>query len=327
MSVARGRSLTRLLSIVEALRAARRGLTIRQLVERTDGSRASIYRDLNVLRAAGLPVDKLQSAGEMRYVLAGSTGTYALTPLQLAALVAGRRSLSPLEGTRLVRELDVFLRQVRAQPQAAGHVHLPLAHTFAPDRMTIIDRALDQNRCVRIRYRGTRDAAASWRLVEPVELRVSALQPYLVAYDRDGGRFKSYKLVRISQVQMLTEPARSRARYDGNKEFAHSRGIWSGPTHEVVVRVHKAVARFVREWPLHRDQRVDDTPAGDVIVHARVAGLEESLRWVLSWGKLAEVLQPAELRQRLADELESAVALYRPKRRRAERGVSSLETR
>ena len=50
-----GRSLTRWLSMVEALRVERRGLSVTQLIERTGGSRASTYRHLNVLRAVGLP--------------------------------------------------------------------------------------------------------------------------------------------------------------------------------------------------------------------------------------------------------------------------------
>jgi proteasome accessory factor B len=313
---------------MEALRATKRGLTVVQLIERTASSRASIYRDLDILRGAGLTIDKVPANGEMRYVLAAVSGTSATraTPLQLAALITARRALSPLEGTRLTRELDLLIRQLSALPRPPSRVHIGLSHALAPERLSIIDRALEQSRCVRIRYRGTTDAAASWRTVEPVELRVSAEQPYLVAYDRSSERFKIYKLARMTQVQPLRERARALANYQPEKLFAQTRGIWSGDVHEVAVRLSREVARFAGEWPLHKSQSVTDLAQGAVVVRARVAGLREPLRWVLSWGRRAEVLEPAELRELVIAELTAALRSYRGDRERAKRRVSSVET-
>jgi predicted DNA-binding transcriptional regulator YafY len=326
VSATRGRSLTRLLSMVEALRVARRGLTVAQLIERTGGSRASAYRDLNILREVGLPIDKLPIAGEMRHVLATDSSAQQVTPLQFAALLAGRRALSPLEGTRVVRELDGLMRQAAPRRRSVLRVHVPLSHAVAPAHLTIIDRALDQGKCVRIRYRGADDTAPAWRLVEPVELRVSAQQPYVVAFDRVGARYKTYKLARISQVQLLSERARAAADYDPKKLFEHSRGIWSGAAYDVAVQLRGSVARFATEWPLQREQTISDLSNGDVVVRARVAGLQEPLRWVLSWGRNAEALEPAELRQLVFEELSATVAGYRRAGRGGKRGVSSVET-
>jgi proteasome accessory factor B len=309
------------------LRASRRGLTAAQLIERTGGSRASIYRDLNVLRDAGVPIDKRPIAGEMRHVLevdAGATER-ALTPLQVAALLTGRRALSGLEGTRLVREFDVLLRQLACCTRPLVRVHVPVSHAMAPDRLMIIDRALDQSKCLRIRYRSDGDTAPSWRNVEPVGLRMSAQQPYLVAYDKANKRYKTYKLARLSQVQLLNERVRSVADYNPEEHFKHSRGIWSGETHDIAVRLRKAVARFAAEWPLHREQSIEDLPNGDVIVRARVAGLQEPLRWVLSWGRQAEALEPVELRDLVVAELDAAREGYRGGGDE-KRGVSNVET-
>jgi predicted DNA-binding transcriptional regulator YafY len=326
VSAARGQSLTRLLAMVEALRVARRGLTAAQLLERTGGSRASTYRDLNILREVGLPIDKLPVAGEMRYMLTPDSSAQRVTTLQLAALMTGRRALSPLEGTRLVRELDELMRQAAPRPRITLRVHVPLSHAVAPAHLTIIDRALDQGKCVRIRYRGVDDTAPTWRLIEPVELRVSAQQPYVVAYDRADARYKTYKLARVSQVQLLGERAQAVADYDPKTCFEHSRGIWSGSAYDVAVQLNASVARFAAEWPLQREQTILDLPNGDVVVRARVAGLQEPLRWVLSWGRNAEALEPAELRQMVIDEMSEALGAYRRRGSSGKRGVSSVET-
>jgi predicted DNA-binding transcriptional regulator YafY len=226
----------------------------------------------------------------------------------------------------LVRELDGLMRQAAPRRRSALRVHVPLSHAVAPAHLTIIDRALDQGRCVRIRYRGVDDAAPAWRLVEPVELRISAQQPYVVAYDPVHARYKTYKLARISQVQLLTERARAAADYDPKKLFEHSRGIWSGPAYDIAVQLHEKVARLAPEWPLHREQTISDLSNGDVVVRARVAGLQEPLRWVLSWGRNAQALEPAELREMVIEELAATVAEYRRADADGKRGVSSVET-
>lgn len=328
MSATRGKSLTRLWTIVEALRTARRGLTVAQLTERTGGSRASIYRDFEVLRDAGVPIDKVPLSGEMRHVLAleRASADRAATPLQVAALLTARRSLSALEGTRLVREFDALLREVKGRPHTPPRVHLSTSQALAPDRLSVIDRAMDQGKCLRIRYRGTNDAAPSWRNVEPVELRVSAEQPYLVAFDRAHKRYKTYKLARLSHARLVNERATAMAGYKPEIEFAHSRGIWSGEAHEVLVRLDRRVARFAAEWPLHRRQSIEGVANGDVLVRARVAGLAEPLRWALSWGRRAEVLQPPQLREMVIAEFAGGLNVYRVRTAGRKRVVSNVET-
>ena len=149
----RGASLTRLWTIVEALRAARRGLTAAQLLQRTGASRATIYRDLSVLRASGVPVDKRAIVGEMRYVLSGAESARAATPLQLAALLTARRALGTLEDTRLVRELDALIRGLSGVPPTSPAVHYPPARALAPKRLVDFDRALEHARVLRLRRR------------------------------------------------------------------------------------------------------------------------------------------------------------------------------
>jgi predicted DNA-binding transcriptional regulator YafY len=301
---------------------------VAQLIDRAGASRASIYRDLAVLRDAGVPIDKAQVSGEMRHLLArdGAVVDRAATPLQVAALLTARRSLSPLQGTRLVREFDALLRELKGRPQVAAQVHLPTSQALAPDRLSTIDRAMDRGKCVRIRYRGANDSAASWRNVEPVELRVSAEQPYLVAYDRKQERYKTYKLARLSHTRLLDERAIALAGYKPEIEFAHSRGIWSGEVFEVLVRLRRDVARFATEWPLNRVQSVEAMVNGDVLVRARVAGLVEPLRWVMRWGMKAEVLQPTQLRDMVIAEFSGGLDVYGARKVGRKRGVSSVET-
>lgn len=130
----------------------------------------------------------------------------------------------------------------------------------------------------------------------------------------------------MTQALVLTERASAAERYDPATVFEHSRGVWSGESFEVTAVIGTAVARFVHEWPLDPRQAVQRLDNGDVVVRARVAGLKESLRWILSWGKNATVQGPVELRDMVVAELEDALGAYRARTDKLQRGVSDVET-
>jgi hypothetical protein len=58
------------------------------------------------------------------------------------------------------------------------------------------------------------------------------------------------------------------------------------------------------------EQELEPQADGGVIGCGRVAGVVETTPWVLSWGKEAEALEPAELRARVRDQLTGALAPY-----------------
>lgn len=98
--------------------------------------------------------------------------------------------------------------------------------------------------------------------------------------------------------------------YDPDEVFRHTVGIWSGEPVDVVIRLSEMGARFLADWPLSEEQRVEPLPDGGAVVRATVAGDVEVLRWVTRWGRHAEVLKPERLRAMVADELRAALRAY-----------------
>ncbi len=65
-SVMRDR-IVRLCVLLQALRASRRGLTVAMLVAETGSCRATVYRDLRVLRDAGVWIERELVNGQARH--------------------------------------------------------------------------------------------------------------------------------------------------------------------------------------------------------------------------------------------------------------------
>ena len=306
------RMLVRQWQLVLELAANRYGLTIRQLIERGGASKQTVYRDLLALRAAGVPLVSRISNGEARHRLLRDVELpeLGLTALQVSALHLARAELEPLAGSAFVAELDAFLSKLRpAEPQhsfrfatkAVGHPHV----------VRLVERAIRTKRRARIEYRAvSRGGASSVVHVEPLLLRVSDGNPYFRAYCVERAAERTYKIARVVKIELTDEAATHVPRVAADEAYAGAVKTWSGDLTTVRISLDPDVAWLAVEYPLVRDQRVEPSKDGGVVIEARVAGVIEAARWVLSWGGAAEALAPLELRKAVRAELARALEKY-----------------
>ena len=86
----------------------------------------------------------------------------------------------------------------------------------------------------------------------------------------------------------------------------------SGPDHEVLVRFSPMVAQNVAEVVWHKTQQTTLNPDGTLDFRVTVSGLNEISWWILGYGDQAEVLQPPELRQLIAQRARRLADRYGP---------------
>jgi predicted DNA-binding transcriptional regulator YafY len=301
--------IVRICMLIEALRGARRGLSITALVAQTGASRATVYRDLEVLRAAGLAIEKELVNGQARHrILDGSVGRLALGAPYVAAIALAREGLAALEGTEALAALDAILADRRA---TTGHVRAQESvGPRAPAIVRALDRAIRDGRRVRISYRGVKDATWRWREVDPGALQLQRGELYLWAWAIEARAWRTFKLARMRGVETTQLASAPHPGLAEVMALRHAVRVWSGPLEDVAVRIAAEVAWLADEQPLVPDQRVEQQADGTVIVRATVAGLVEATRWVLRWGAHACVLEPRALRDAVRDELSRALAGY-----------------
>ncbi len=311
------RVLARQWRLVQELNRSRMGLSIKRLQEVAESSRSTVYRDLELLREAGVFIEPVTVNGEARYRMLRplELPNLGLNALQVSALHLARAELQGLDGAGFVAELDALLasygppeRQLRFRFAAQS----PEPSSSRGPIMKGIERALAGHRRARIEYR-TADSGGEPEVleIEPLLVHVVRGQPYVRAYcvERKGER--TYKLNRISRFELLKDAATYEPKEPPHRAFDHSVKAWTGKPAPVRVRLESEVGWLAAEYPLIADQRIASNPDGSVTVSANVAGVTEAMRWVLSWGGAAEALSPPQLREATYTELEKAVAKYR----------------
>jgi len=84
----------------------------------------------------------------------------------------------------------------------------------------------------------------------------------------------------------------------------------------VVIRFQRKVATNVAEVTWHKTQQVDWNDDGTMDFRVTVDGLHEISWWILGYGNQAEVQEPDELREMIAEHAAGMLKAYRPRKRR-----------
>ena len=93
--------------------------------------------------------------------------------------------------------------------------------------------------------------------------------------------------------------------------MAKSFGVFHGDG-DVHVKIHFAttVARYVQESNWHPSQEITTQEDGSLVAEFDLDGTEEIKRWVMSFGRHAEVLGPERLREEIVSETEVMLHEY-----------------
>jgi proteasome accessory factor B len=304
--------LGRQLRLLRVLGEHRGGLSSQKLAERLKVSRPTVDRDLKALRDhVGIAIARKRVTGEVRHVLEGAPLALAATPTERAALQLAYHALASLTGTSARGALGALSEQLANEATPHVRVRPPHREPIAPNVLASLERAMQTGRRVRVRARVAKHGGRPTTYhLDPLAIRSSGLDPYLDAWAVERGALRTFKIARIEEVEVLAERADEHPDVDLDALFASAVKTWQGDETRVRVRIASEAAWSVREYPLVAGQLVFHEPDGAVIVEADVAGLVEVSRWVLSWGRHAEVLEPAALRERVREELSVALGRY-----------------
>jgi proteasome accessory factor C len=320
-------------SLAILLADSRAGRSVRSVLDELAISRKTFYRDVTFLRDLGAPIVDSIVNGEARYRLRSAALPPLVPRLRRAALELACEALGVLRGSRLFAEIERLRESVARSPTSRAVARAASSSSSAaPEVLDAIERAIDHGRALRVLYRGAKDAEPRERHIVPLEMRLVKGHVYLEAHDLEARVGRTFKVARIlAATSAETIDLRS---LPAAVSDSASVVVWSGDPIQVEIRIAPEVVRFLAEYPLHPDQTVTAQADGSALVRARVAGHQEVSKWVLGWGRNAEVRSPPSLRIYVRDELAAALGPYQPEPRperpgvvRALQGVSSIATR
>ncbi len=288
-------------------------------------NKRTIFRDLDALRQAGVPLafDKHDN----RYSIPGAfflpptnfTAAEALASLSLSAEM-GRRDRLPFyeaahsAALKLENSLPLALRQELRSLRRAIHFR-PAQLSRLEGKETAYQKLVNAHaarRTLDVTYDSFNENQMIHTVLHPYQLLFSRRSWYVIGYSSLHREIRTFNLSRIHNLQVLSEkfvypPTFRLERYLGN--------AWEiipepGRDKQVLVRFKPMVARNVAEVVWHKTQETTFLRDGSLEFRVRVSGLREISWWILGYGDQAEVLQPARLRKMIAERAHHMSAMY-----------------
>ena len=315
----------RLLSILLLLQVHRR-MTARDLAKRLEVSERTIYRDMEALSAAGVPVTAERGTGGGCILL--DTYRTNLTGLNEAEI----QTLFLTQPPHLLADLGLHNAAEAAliKLQAA----LPTMHRrdadFVRQRIYIdtagwydrsedvpfllpLQQAIWQERKLCLIYQ--RDNVTVERLVDPLGLVAKGSVWYLIAAVERVPR--TYRISRIQGVRVVEEACERPQDFDLAAYWKQSAVSFRAnlPRYPVTVRVSpETLQQIYRIGRVRIEQSEQPASDGWVELHLLFESAEEASGYLLSFGTYVAIIEPIELREMVIELATNVLAFYAEQR-------------
>ncbi len=303
----------RILQLIQMITAAPKRYLRRDLAAHFGISERMIQKDLQVVRYGlnlslshtreGYYFEEVPQLPALRY-----TFTEALSLLlavqsarqisgigsaELAAAAARLEALFPEEFTPM-------LRQVASPPARTAQ------REHRERMLMLLNWALAQNRKVQMTYETrSRAGEVNERVVRPYHLMPYVRSWQLVAYCEWRQDELMFKVDRIQEAELLDAHYTIPDDFDVDEYMGPAWGILRGEAGEpedVMLRFEPATGHRVTEEYWGVEMESEEQADGQVLVKLHVGITPEFVKWLLYYGSDVEVLAPAGLRVRVAEE-------------------------
>ncbi|MDE6219692.1 MAG: YafY family transcriptional regulator [Lachnospiraceae bacterium] len=272
-------------------------VTAAELAERFEVSARTIYRDLDTLSAAGIPV----------YARKGKNGGICLTE----QFVLNKMLITKEEQQEILSGL-ISLRETRAEGEE--NILQKLGEFFKTDPVDWlaidlsdwsgsrkqlyenIKNAILARRMIQFDYYG-RNGQMSRRTVEPVQLLFKEYTWYLKAFCRERNAWRTFKLFRMKRLEVMDEI------FIPREACIYEERDPDEPFTLIDIWIDKKEA--YRIYDRFEEDEIEILPDGNFMVHMHASVDDWVYGVILGFGPSAEVIAPdgirKEIRRRIRD--------------------------
>lgn len=285
-------------------------ITANELAERFEVSTRTIYRDIEVLSSAGVPVYASKGNGGGIELMEG----YTLD----RTLLTGRESESILLALKTLQavnypEIDLVLEKLGSMFKNAA-VSDWVEVDFSPWgsgpeeglKFKLIQRSILGRIVIQFDYAGA-DGKRNRRTVEPMKLIFKARAWYLRAWCQTKGDFRVFRITRMRDVVFTDEKFERR-----NDNFKINEPIENLPELKALVNLHlkfqpRAAYRLFDDYSERVIRRSED---GSLDLRISFPEDEWVYGYILSFGPDVEVLEPKHIRGIIGERMKQALKFY-----------------
>lgn len=279
-------------------------VTAPELAKEMEVSVRTIYRDIDVLSGAGIPV----------YVTTGRNGgIHLMNDFVLdKALLTEKEKQDILSAIQELSVANAVYTKETLQKLSALF-NLTVSNWYEVDfsrwskktqdnsKFEILKNAIINCVVVKIIYVNT-SGIYTERKIQPLKLLYRSKEWYVKAYCMKKQDFRIFKMNRILQYELLEETFTPKSFPETNHE--------DGCFETIRLHFHKEAA--YRVYDEFDESQIEKQENGDLITFAKMPQDEWLIGYLLSFGIQVEVIEPLSLRQQMAEQVKKLYEFYKP---------------
>jgi predicted DNA-binding transcriptional regulator YafY len=293
--------IDRMLTIIVML-LNRDRITARELADKFEISVRTVYRDIEAINMAGIPVisfsgneggfgimenyridRQLLTLNDMLTILTALKGIN--TGLENSEVESAFEKISNLVPKEKTKEMELFFKQMVIDIAPYGH-----SERYKKN-LKVIQHSIVDNKLIRILYTNAKGEKLK-RNIEPMTLIMKGYTWYLFAFCRERNDFRIFRLSRIKNVEVLdlnfTRKDVSHNKYISQNDEAQ-------PVTPIVLKFSPEVRVKVEDYFEEEQMEIQDN--GDIVVRVSYPEDEWVYSFILGYGEHVEVLEPPHIKK------------------------------
>ncbi len=306
--------IDRLISVIMILLDKER-ISAKELANMFEVSPRTIYRDIDTITMAGIPVRSTSGVGGGFEIMRNyKLDKNVFSTADLSAFLMGLSSISnTIRGDELVNALAKIksfippdkLKDIELK---VNQIHIDLnpwsGNRNIQHNLEIINVALQESKLLTFRY-SAHHGNQTERVVEPYQLVLKNSHWYFQGYCHKRSDYRLFKLYRISNLQIQEETFIPR---DYKKPILEISDILETMQTKIKIRIHKSVLDRVLDYCSYEEL----IPDGEENFIAYFPFIENDYYFdiLLGFGNKCECLEPPNIRTKMKHRIQDMAVLY-----------------
>ncbi|MDS1003036.1 YafY family protein [Clostridium sporogenes] len=308
--------INRLLAIVVIL-LNREKISASELAEKFEVSVRTIYRDIDAINLAGIPIVSQAGNNGGFYIIDNYKINHQLLTLEdMISIIEALKNMNRfLEDKNIEVAIEKVKNIVPKEKKEVFDLHfdqmfvdtLPWGFKKCDEenlKYKIIHNAVESKNCIAFDYRNSK-SEYNWRKVEPLTLVFKGFYWYLFSFCKLRNDYRFFKLSRMENLTVLDERINeNRISY---KEYININKTKEVPT-KVVLKFSKKVRYRVDDCFDKNDIKIQED--GSIIVDTYFLEDYWVYSMILSYGEYVEVLEPNHIREIIKNKYKKINNIY-----------------
>jgi predicted DNA-binding transcriptional regulator YafY len=323
--MSRTKPVSRAIMLLSLIERNSNGLRVTDMAEQLGAPPRAVYRDLDVLQQLEVPLYTDKTGRESFWKIDPDYRNRLSIPFTLTELLSlylAQDSIRALDGTVLYDSLQSLFEKVWAvlpkpvfrqmvELRASFFSGIPPQKDYGRYREFIktIQDAIQGRKTLLLIYH-PRDQEPSERKVNPYAVHLHNGTLYAIGYCHLRKDIRSFVVDRIQKIKQTEESFPAPLGFSLDKYLRPSFGMFTEDLVRVKVRFHTSLTRYLLERRWHPSQQNNKLKDGSLELTFEVAGTKEIKTWILGFGSLAKVREPASLVKEIRDDLAKSLRSY-----------------